>query len=97
MAKRLFIMFAGPNYLESIRSLGYKTFNEIIDESYDLELDDKTRWNMALEQVKLLTTIDQQYVLEKIKPVLEHNYNLFVNTDYSYEPILGEVLLSLFE
>lgn len=97
LAKRLFIMFAGPNYLESIRSLGYQTFNGIIDESYDLVQDDKTRWTMALEQVKLLATLDQQYVLEKIKPVLEHNYNLFMNTDYSYEPILETILLSLFE
>lgn len=97
LAKRLFIMFAGPGYLDNIRKLGYQTFGDVIDESYDSEIDDARRWTMALEQVNILSNLDQRIILEKIKPVLEHNYNLFMTTDYSYEPILEKVLFRLFE
>ena len=34
-AKRLFVLFAEPFYLKKLKALGYKTFDSIIDESYD--------------------------------------------------------------
>jgi hypothetical protein len=37
---------------------------------------------MAYAQVKYLCTLDQTEVLNKIKPVLEYNYELLWSTDW---------------
>ena len=85
IAKRLFVMFAGPGYLAHLRGLGFRTFDSVIDESYDLEPDDITRWTRAFEQVEYLCSQPQEAILQKIQPVLEHNYNLFVGRDWNAE------------
>lgn len=85
IAKRLFVMFAGTGYLAHLRRLGFKTFSDVIDESYDLESDNETRWQMAFDQVEYLCNQPQETILQKIQPVLEHNYNLFVGRDWNTE------------
>lgn len=85
IAKRLFVMFAGPGYLAHLRRLGFQTFGSVIDESYDLEPNNKKRWAQAFEQVEYLCNQPQEVILQKIQPILEHNYNLFVNRDWNAE------------
>lgn len=84
LAKRLFIFFAGRHYLENLKLLGFKTFDSIIDESYDNEFDDERRWAMAFDQVMYLCGQDQTVILEKIKPIVEHNYDLFISNNWRY-------------
>lgn len=95
MAKRLFVMFAGAYYLRNLRELGFKTFDGIIDESYDLEEDHDTRYKMAFDQVLYLCQQDQQTVLDAVKPIVEHNYNLFHSHDWlrDYQQSLQDSLL----
>ena len=85
IAKRLFVMFAGTGYLAHLRRLGFQTFDSVIDESYDLEPDDNARWQMAFEQVEYLCSQPQEVILQKIQPILEHNYNLFIGRDWNHE------------
>jgi hypothetical protein len=82
MARRLFVMFAGWGYLASLRQLGFKTFGDIIDESYDLEPDDLLRWERAWAQVKWLSEQPQELILERIRPVVEHNAQVMLTTDW---------------
>jgi hypothetical protein len=82
MARRLFVMFAGRYYLRAIRDLGFKTFNEVIDESYDDIEDNRTRWNMAYDQVKYLCSQPQQPILDQIKSIIDYNYELMWSTDW---------------
>ena len=49
------------------------------------DLDDIKRWQKAFDQVKYLCSQPQQEILQRIKPILEHNYNLFVNKDWNAE------------
>jgi hypothetical protein len=98
IAKRLFIMFAGQHYLRNLRSMGFKTFDGIIDESYDEIADESTRWEMATTQLKWLTTQDPSIILEKIKPIVDHNFKVMMEhpwlTDYTdnMEMIMSSVL-----
>ena len=85
IARRLFVMFAGVGYLAHLHRQGFQTFNNVIDESYDLEPDNKTRWSQAFKQVEYLCNQPQQEILQKIQPILEYNYNLFVSRDWSAE------------
>ena len=82
LAQRLFVMFAGKGYLANLKRLGFKTFGDIIDESYDDELDDLVRWAKAWQQVKWLSEQPQEEILEQIRPVVEHNARVMLTTDW---------------
>jgi hypothetical protein len=83
IAKRLFVMFAGKNYLKNLRSLGFKTFGTVIDESYDTESDALVRWRMAWEQMCWLADQPQHEILRQIQPIVEHNYEVIMNTNWA--------------
>ena len=82
MARRLFVMFSGQGFLKNLHNLGFQTFGNVIDESYDLIYNNYKRWNAAFEQVQILCSMDQQEVFEKIAPALEHNYNFLTSVDW---------------
>ena len=62
--------------------MGFRTFDGIIDESYDQEPGLVERCNMVLEQVKYLGTLKQEAVLKEICPICEHNYAHLMRTDW---------------
>jgi len=74
LLKRLFVLFGSQGSLSKLHRVGFKTFHDVIDESYDLEEDPIKRWSMAFEQVIKLSLLDHYSVYKKIQPILEHNY-----------------------
>lgn len=82
MAERVFVAFAGQHYLRNLRSLGFQTFSDIIDESYDQESNNDKRFNQAWQQVEYLCTQDPTTIRNQVKRVLEHNRLLFLNSDW---------------
>ena len=90
LGRRLFVAVAGQGYLRRLRSFGFKTFGDVIDESYDNEADSLLRWKMAMDQVKLLTEQDPVEIYAKIKDVVEHNQRLMLDTNW-YEDLLRQL------
>lgn len=86
IAKRPFIAFAGKNYLKNLRNLGFRTFNGVIDETYDQVEQSNLRYNMALDQVEFLLQQDPLEILNQLQDVLEHNQRHFLTTDW-WKPI----------
>lgn len=82
IAKRPFVVFSGPHYLRGLQQLGFKTFNKIIDESYDNETSESTRFSKALDQVNYLLHQNPEKTLAEIDDVLEYNYQHFISTDW---------------
>ena len=82
IAKRLFIAFTGYNFLKTLKSQGFQTFDNVIDESYDQIFDNTERFDAAFEQVKRLISMDQNEVANKIKDIVEHNHKLIMETDW---------------
>lgn len=74
-AKRLFVMFASQSHLDNLRKLGFETFGDVIDESYDYEQNDVRRYQQAFDQMLSLSQQNPLKVLSKIKEKLEHNHN----------------------
>jgi hypothetical protein len=74
-AKRLFIVFSSCGYLKNLQSLGFKTFDGIIDESYDTVEDAALRFKMAFDQLQWLSKQDPELIAQLIKPIVEHNHN----------------------
>jgi len=82
LAGRIFIVIAGKGYLKNLRSLGFQTFSDIIDETYDDEDDDITRWNKAMNQVKFLSTLDPSDVCKKAQAITIHNQKIMLTNDW---------------
>ena len=87
LARRLFVVASGQHYLANLRSLGFKTFDGIIDESYDNESNDYVRMGKVLEQVELLQTLDPVEVSKQVAPIAEHNFNVMMGTDWQGQMI----------
>ena len=83
IARRLFIAFSGYKFLDNLHRVGFRTFDGIIDESYDLEIDDNRRYSMAFEQVKYLCSQPQEEIYNKIRNIVEHNFSVIMNTDWT--------------
>jgi len=82
VCQRLFIVLSSHGYLHYLRTAGFQTFGDIINESYDLEVNDERRWRMAFEQMQVLAAMDQQQVLKRIQPIVEHNRRVLLETDW---------------
>jgi len=75
----LFVVFAGAGYLSYLRSIGFKTFGDYIDEGYDDELDAKCRIDKIVQVCNSLRQEDYNTLHQKIQGILQHNYELFFN------------------
>jgi len=82
VAKRPFVVFGARHQLRAFRSLGFRTFDGVIDESYDHVDDKEQRWRKALDSMFELTKKDPIEVHERLNTVLSHNKDRFENTDW---------------
>jgi hypothetical protein len=77
--KRLFVAFGAQHYLRHLKQLGFQTFDNILDETYDCEPNYLKRYQMAFKQIQYLNSLDPADVLSRAEPILEHNHQqLFV-------------------
>jgi hypothetical protein len=82
LAERLFIVFSGQHYLRNLRNLGFKTFDGIVNETYDDIEDYNLRFELACEQITYLINQPQEKILEQIRPITEHNRRIMLETDW---------------
>lgn len=82
LGKRLFVMIGAPGILAELHRLGFQTFGDVIDESYDAVADHHRRWDLALEQARSICMQDPVSIYKKIQPVLEHNQRRFLEIDW---------------
>jgi hypothetical protein len=81
LAKRMFIALGAPNLLAELREMGFETFGNVLDESYDIVTYNVTRWSMAKDQIKQICAQDPLLIYEKILPVLQHNQQHLLGMD----------------
>lgn len=87
LARRMFIALSGYKFLENLRREGFRTFDGIIDESYDLEPNHEIRWNMVYDQIKKISLADPEEILEKVRPIVDHNYFVITQTNWCVKTI----------
>lgn len=71
-----FILLAEPFALKKLKELGYLTFGDYWDESYDEILDDEERLKAALDSAKTLISLSHKQLQEltlEVLPILRHN------------------------
>ena len=84
--KKPFLNLGPLNGLQILKSYGFKTFDTIIDESYDIEVDLDKRMDMVLDELERLSKID----LNELTPILDYNYNLLLDMNKNKKKYLEQ-------
>jgi hypothetical protein len=78
-----FLLFSSAGVLANLKDLGFETFGDIFDESYDLIQSPQLRFEHLLREVIRICELDNSVLADitaHITPRLQHNYNHFWNT-----------------
>lgn len=81
--KHPFILVGVPGCLQGMRDLGYQTFSEFWDESYDTIREPLVRMRKIDEILQYIGSWDHDKILDfkrRVKPILEHNYQVLKNS-----------------
>jgi len=73
-----FIVYGPINYLNNLQSLGFKTFSDVWDESYD-RLEGPQRWNAMQKLIHYITSVDNsawKQIIQHCKEKTQHNRDL---------------------
>jgi len=76
--KRPFLLASSPGCLKNLQDLGFKTFNDYWDESYDAITDPVDRIIAIVDILEALCQLPFSHLLnmlDNMQPILEHNYN----------------------
>jgi hypothetical protein len=83
VAQRPFILVAAPGNLAYLKSYGFRTFDQWIDESYDQETDHYLRIEKITEEIAKLCAREPGDLImmhKEMQEVLEYNFNHFYTT-----------------
>ena len=75
MAQHVFVVHGNYLYLQKLRKMGFKTFGNYFDESYDLEQDPNKRIDKIISLCKDLRTKKWQDIYLQTKALRQHNYD----------------------
>ena len=90
--KHPMIVWGPPKTLSWLRSWGFETFDNCIDESYDLEFNNDKRLAMIIREVKRLIAAPADYfVTAETQRRLDINYNRFYDIDWGLNQLEEKV------
>ena len=71
-----FLVLASQGFLKHLRSIGFKTFDGIIDETYDTLTDRRDRINAIVNETqRLVSSPDYHNKIEQCKTICNHNHD----------------------
>jgi hypothetical protein len=90
-----FVLFAPPGSLASLRGMGYRTFDSVIDTSYDTIQDNTLRYLSVVNTIRQLSLVDPNTVYNSCVEDLQHNQRLFLTSKWDrlnslYERLYNE-------
>jgi hypothetical protein len=75
-----FIIFGCAGSIQQLRSMGYRTFDHVIDHSYDLQQDNTQRWELCYREFQRLMRSDLHSLYLACREDLMHNQQLFLSS-----------------
>ena len=85
VSKTPFIVYAGKKFLENLRKLGFRTFGDLWDESYD-EYEGIQRINQIIKLIDYLGDMETarfKTLEDEISHVVNHNYCIYKNLTHT--------------
>lgn len=90
-----FIVLGNKKTLVELKKLGYKTFGDFFDESYD-ELNDEERFNRILSTLKEIESIEDKLTwFESMKDILVHNKKVMAENTKNILPLGTQKIIKL--
>ena len=80
VSKQPFMLLAAPGNLAYLKSYGFKTFDSVIDESYDTIQDNDLRTQAVVKQLHWycnLTPGEKTDIIQQLEPIIQHNFDHF--------------------
>jgi len=74
-----FVIIGTAGSLEALRAAGYRTFDNVIDNSYDAIQDNEQRWQAVKNTIRSISQENHQEWYLKCLPDLVHNQQVFGN------------------
>lgn len=82
LLKRAFIHLSGAGMLDVLKSFGFKTFDNIWDESYDSINDPSHRLQAVVALVQTLSKQDINELTTQVRDIVEYNYNHYIASNF---------------
>ena len=79
-----FVVMAAPNFLQNLRTLGFKTFGTVWDESYD-KLGGKDRLQKIYEVLHEIGGMDLQTLHKQTQEICVYNKSLLYSKAWQYK------------
>lgn len=92
-----FLILGNPGSISQLKKIGFQTFSDFWDESYDNETNFKKRVEMITSQVIVLCNKSHEewsQMLQEMEPILRHNKNLLIKIQ-RYNRFVKEFILNL--
>lgn len=91
-----FVLLGAPYSLQHLKNLGFKTFGDFWDESYDTTTDHNLRLKKVIETCEQISKFTDNEIKEMrrfIEPRLQHNFKLLQNLNISpvYQVLIDTV------
>ena len=75
-----FVVLGPPGSLAQLRRMGYRTFDHVIDNAYDLERNNTMRWFMVADAIRQLKNRNLAEWIDLCRADVLHNQQLFVSS-----------------
>ena len=85
-----FLLASTPGSLDYLKRYGFKTFNSVINESYDTLADPVERLNAIIDTMKYINSNLSNSKMEKIKAITNYNRSHFFSNAFT-ELIVDEL------
>lgn len=97
-SKHPFIIVGSSGSLKALHSMGFMTFNDFWDESYDTIENGHDRLDQIINICKQIALWNHDQIIEfkkAVKPILEHNYTIISKlTKFKFSADLNKTLIS---
>jgi len=87
-----FVVFAPANSLQALRNMGYRTFDSVIDTSYDHIADNTERYLAVVAAIRKLAQVNPNDLYNACVEDTAHNQRLFLASKWSRLNTLWETL-----
>jgi hypothetical protein len=77
-----FVLFAPPDSLQALRRMGYRTFDSVIDPTYDTITDNTDRYLSVMHTIQQLAQQDPNTLYNACVEDLQHNQQVFLATKW---------------
>ena len=96
LMQQIFVVHGKQHYLKDLRDLGFHTFNNTFDESYDTEEDPNKRIDKIVDLCRWLKEQDPQRLYSVTENIRKHNASHFFN-ESALKKTVNETVLGLLE